>query len=69
MTTMTTTETPGQPRWGTAREAAAPEWHVNAETARRWAREGRVPFRRIGRQYWFDLNYGDRIIRGGDHAA
>ena len=59
MTAVTTTETSGRPRWGTAAEAAA-EWHVNSDTVRRWAREGRVPARRIGRKYEFDLNYDGR---------
>ena len=66
--TTTTTETFDRPRWGTAREAAA-EWHVNQNTVRRWAREGRVPARRIGRKYEFDLNYADRTRLGSGHAA
>ena len=69
--TTTTTREPipiDQPRWGTAKEAAA-EWHVNLDTVRRWAREGRVPFRRIGRKYEFDLNAADRTRQGSGHAA
>ena len=66
MVTTTTTETSGRPRWGTTEEAAA-EWHVTPDTVRRWAREGRVPTRHIGRKYEFDLNYADRTRQGGDY--
>ena len=40
--TTATTETPGLPRWGTAREFAA-DMDVSADTVRRWARQGRDP--------------------------
>ena len=61
----TTTEAFDQPRWGTVREAAA-EWHVSLEAVRRWAAQGLVPSRRIGRSYQIDLNALDRTRRGAD---
>ncbi len=68
MATTTTTETPVRPRWGTSEEAAA-EFGVTADTVRRWAREGRVRVRQIGRRYQFDLDYADPTRQGSGHAA
>lgn len=50
---------PQEPRWGTVGEAAA-EWGEPASTVRRWAAQGRIPARRIGRKYQVDLDAIDR---------
>jgi excisionase family DNA binding protein len=49
----------GGPRWGAVNEAAA-EWGEPRSTVRRWAAQGRIPARRIGRKYQVDLNALDR---------
>ena len=48
-----------EPRWGSVTEAAA-EWGEPPSTVRRWAAEGAIPARRIGRKYQVDLNALDR---------
>ncbi len=48
-----------EPRWGAVNEAAA-EWGEPPTTVRRWASQGLIPARRIGRKYQVDLNALDR---------
>jgi excisionase family DNA binding protein len=55
-------ESSEQPRWGTVPDAAA-EWGEPPSTVRRWAAEGRIPARRIGRKYQVDLNALDQATR------
>ena len=50
---------PEEPRWGAVIEAAA-EWGEPPSTVRRWAAQGLIPARRIGRKYQVDLNALDR---------
>lgn len=50
---------PEEPRWGAVNEAAA-EWGEPPSTVRRWAAQGHIPARRIGRKYQVDLNALDR---------
>jgi excisionase family DNA binding protein len=49
-----------EPRWGTVNQAAA-EWGEPPSTVRRWAAQGDIPARRIGRKYQVDLNALDRM--------
>jgi excisionase family DNA binding protein len=49
-----------EPRWGTVNEAAA-EWGEPPSTVRRWASQGDIPARRIGRKYQVDLNALDQM--------
>ena len=49
-----------KPRWGAVGEAAA-EWGEPPSTVRRWAAQGRIPARRIGRKYQIDLNALDQM--------
>ncbi|MGH3160372.1 MAG: helix-turn-helix domain-containing protein [Streptosporangiaceae bacterium] len=47
------------PRWGTVPDAAD-EWGHPRTTVRRWARQGRIPARRIDRKWQVDLNALDQ---------
>ena len=44
-----------EPRWGTVIDAAD-EWGEPPTTVRRWALQGRIPARRIGRKWQVDRN-------------
>ena len=48
-----------EPRWGSVPGAAA-EWGEPLSTVRRWAAQGLIPARKIGRNWQVDLNALDR---------
>jgi len=52
-------ESSEQPRWGSVPGAAA-EWGETLSTVRRWAAQGRIPARKIGRNWQVDLNALDQ---------
>jgi excisionase family DNA binding protein len=48
-----------------AATAAAQLGGLNPETLRRWAREGRVPYYRVGRRVCFDIDELRDVFRVG----
>jgi excisionase family DNA binding protein len=52
-------EPSNEPRWGTVLQASA-QWGEPPTTVRRWALQGRIPARRIGRKWQVDLGALDQ---------